>query len=133
MSADFVAIEPYYTDSVLVGIGQRYHVIVEASPSNSLIPTEDQNYWIRITHAVGCGAIAQDNELLGIVRYDSGSRKTPVSKGYQFSTQCSDEPYESLVPVVPRTVTAKDQPANDSMYLILLDSYLLHLLTTCSL
>ena len=110
---DFVAIEPYYAESILIGIGQRYHVIVEAKPSNDLIPVEDQNYWIRIVGARGCNPIEQPNELLGIVRYNAGSEKTPVSRGYQFSTDCSDEPYESLVPVVPRTVTAKDKPAND--------------------
>ena len=32
IGADFVPIEPYYNTSVLIGIGQRYHVIVEADP-----------------------------------------------------------------------------------------------------
>ncbi|KAL9126844.1 MAG: hypothetical protein Q9217_004171 [Psora testacea] len=134
VAMDFVAIEPYvsshiskkhkastdhflskYTDSILVGIGQRYHVVVEARPSNDLIPVEDQNYWIRIVGAHGCFDVeeGQQNELLGIIRYNSGSQKRPTTTSYQFSKQCADEPYASLVPVVPMTVTAKDHPANN--------------------
>ncbi|KAF7504966.1 hypothetical protein GJ744_001547 [Endocarpon pusillum] len=112
VAMDFVAIEPYYTDSILVGIGQRYHVIVEASPSNALIPVEDQNYWIRITGAKDCFDIepGQENEKLGIIHYNAGSKKTPTTKRYNFNTDCADEPYESLVPVVPMHV---GRPAND--------------------
>ena len=32
MGADFVAVKNYSTPSILVAIGQRYHVIVEADP-----------------------------------------------------------------------------------------------------
>lgn len=95
--------------------GQRYHVIVEARPSNSLIPVEDQNYWIRITGADGCLDIeeGQANEKLGIVRYNAGSTKTPTSVRYRMNTECTDEPYESLVPVVPMFVDAGPHPANN--------------------
>jgi FtsP/CotA-like multicopper oxidase with cupredoxin domain len=115
VSMDFVAIEPYYADSILVGIGQRYHVIVEARPANDLIPTEDQNYWIRIIGARGCLDIekGQENEKLGIVRYNAGSTKTPTTTKYRMDIECADEPYESLVPVVPIDVTAGAHPAND--------------------
>jgi len=100
-------------------IGQRYHVIVEARPSNDLIPVEDQNYWIRITGADGCFDIepGQENELLGIVRYNAGSTKKPTSVGYQFDKTCRDEPYESLVPVVPMEVTAREHPKNNREFL----------------
>jgi hypothetical protein len=97
-------------------IGQRYHVIVEARPANDLIPVEDQNYWIRITGADGCLDIepGQNNEKLGIIRYNAGSTKTPTSTRYRLNTECADEPYESLVPVVPMDVDARERPANDS-------------------
>ena len=85
--------------------GQRYNIIVEARPSNDLIPVEDQNYWIRAVAAKGCGdKMVQPNERIGIIRYSPGNTKTPTTKRYQFSTACSDEPYESLVPIVPRSV-----------------------------
>lgn len=114
IEADFVPIQPYYTDSVLIGIGQRYHVIVEASPSNSLLPVEDQNYWIRTVGAEHCSDIEQPNPLIGIIRYNAGSTKRPTTTAYQFSKVCADEPLESLVPVVPWTISSKDKPANNS-------------------
>jgi hypothetical protein len=97
-------------------IGQRYHVVVEARPSNDLIPVEDQNYWIRITGADDCLDIepGQNNEKLGIIRYNAGSKKTPTTTRYRFNSECADEPYESLVPVVPMEVTARGHPANNS-------------------
>lgn len=115
VAMDFVPIEPYYRDSILVGIGQRYHVVVEARPSNDLIPVEEQNYWIRITGADGCFSIEpgqKGNDKLGIVRYNRGNTATPTSKAYGFNKTCADEPYESLVPVVPWEVDARDHPAN---------------------
>lgn len=104
IGSDFVPIKPYYTDSVLVGIGQRYHIVVEARPSDELLPIEDQNYWIRAVVASGCGSIDQNNETVGVIRYDPESIKTPTTTRYQFNTSCSDEPYESLVPIVPWNV-----------------------------
>ena len=93
---------------LLIGTGQRYHVIVEAKPSNDIIPLADQNYWIRAVIAQGCGGdrMMQPHPQIGIIRYSAGSTKTPTTKAYQFSTKCSDEPYESLVPLVPRIVGA---------------------------
>ena len=96
--------------------GQRYNVIVEALPANDLIPEEDQNYWIRIVGATECSKIIQDNPLVGIVRYNAGSQKTPTSLPYQFRTDCADEPYESLVPLVRRDVDAGPHPANEREY-----------------
>ncbi|OQV04908.1 hypothetical protein CLAIMM_09722 [Cladophialophora immunda] len=51
ISTDFVAIEPYYTDHVVVGIGQRYNIIVDANPEGY---TSDHSYWIRTTPATNC-------------------------------------------------------------------------------
>lgn len=81
-------------------------MIVEAKPSNDLISDVEKNYWIRITAAAGCDDIeeGQKNEKLGIIRYDEGATALPTTKRYQFDRTCADEPYESLVPVVPMTV-----------------------------
>lgn len=111
ISNDFIPIEPYYADSILVGIGQRYEVVVEARPSNDLIPVEDQNYWIRTVGAYDCGYMDQPNPEIGIIRYSHVDTK-PTTLPYQFSTTCSDEPYESLKPVVPLKVSAGPHPAN---------------------
>jgi FtsP/CotA-like multicopper oxidase with cupredoxin domain len=113
IESDLVPIEPYYADSILIGIGQRYEVIVEARPSNDLLPLEDQNYWIRTVGAYDCGTLEQPNPEIGIIRYMHDSTKIPTSVSYKFDTTCNDEPYESLVPVVPRTVTTGPHPANN--------------------
>src|SRR5262249_7747493 len=82
--------------------GQRYHVIVESSPSPS---TPDGNYWIRTVPAVGCTSFKQNyTTTTGIVRYDPLSESDPTSKQNQFDIKCSDETYSSLKPVVPWTV-----------------------------
>ncbi|KAF2187676.1 multicopper oxidase [Zopfia rhizophila CBS 207.26] len=101
---DFVPIKPYTTDSVLIGIGQRYHVIVEAAPFKT---TPDENYWIRTVPAQGCGVFkwryTVENATTGIVRYGS-SDANPSSQPNTFPTECSDEPYASLIPKLPWTV-----------------------------
>ena len=115
IGADYVPIKPYNTTSVLVGIGQRYHVIVTANPQSNGSPLpKDGNYWIR-TWRADCFRFASSNstgyERSGIVRYDNSSKATPATKAWNVSTHCSDEPYESLKPVLPWTVPKI--PAND--------------------
>lgn len=101
VEADFVPIKPYTTKSVLVGIGQRYHVIVEAIPHE---PTLDGNYWIRTVPADNCSNFKYPynvgNATTGIVRYDPASTTLPTSKDLKFPTKCSDEPYYSLIPIL---------------------------------
>ena len=117
IGADFVPIKPYNTTSVLVGIGklrtlcqfisqcidsfegQRYHVIVDATP---VVPSADQNYWIRTIPALGCSGFATppDNRT-GIIRYDPRTTADPTTARSDFPTNCSDEPYESLIPKLP--------------------------------
>jgi hypothetical protein len=110
VSVDFVPIHGYSTSSVLVGIGQRYHVIVTA---NNPLP-EDGNYWIR-TWKANCfrfnqeGA-SQDYEQTGILRY-SNSESLPTTKQWgDVLLNCSDEPYNKLCPILPWTV---GPPSND--------------------
>lgn len=99
-------IYPYKNTSVLVGIGQRYHVIVEA---NATHPSEDGNYWIR-TWKANCFNFDQSKaspgyETTGILRYNSSSQALPTTSAWEnVSLACSDETYTSLVPILPWTV-----------------------------
>jgi hypothetical protein len=113
ISSDFVAIKPYTNTSVLIGIGQRYNVIVEALP----IPGDDRktqpdgNYWIR-TYRAKCDRLKliDGYERSGILRYNSSSTAAPNSKPWMsVSLDCSDETYSSLVPIVQWNVI---KPAN---------------------
>ena len=111
ITADLVPIQPYKTESVLIGIGQRYSVIVTADALTNYPPAPNGNYWIRTVLAEGCGNIEQSNPLTGILRYSSSSTALPQSNPWNFPTKCSDEPYESLIPIVEWSVG--QHPANN--------------------
>jgi len=118
VESDFVPIRPYVTNSILVGIGQRYHVIVEANPIGPPlgppIPA-DGNFWIR-TYRANCFGFKQGDASpnymqTGILRYDPLSTADPVSLGWKnVPLDCSDEPYSALRPVLPWQV---GKAAND--------------------
>ncbi|KAF2201861.1 hypothetical protein GQ43DRAFT_431250 [Delitschia confertaspora ATCC 74209] len=118
IQSDFVPIHPYTTNSVLIGIGQRYHVVVEGTPDPAHVAL-DGNYWIRTIPADGCSSFHEDNgkpvvhAKTGIIRYDRDSTDDPTStQNSPMPVKCSDEPYESLRPlhewtVPPETDTIK--------------------------
>ena len=56
----------------------------------------------------------QPTDRKRMIRYDSGNTKTPTTEAFQFSAEFSEEPYESLGPVVPGYVGAKDASAKDN-------------------
>jgi FtsP/CotA-like multicopper oxidase with cupredoxin domain len=123
IGADFVPIKPYTTDHVLVGIGQRYHVIVEAQPTEV---SEDGNYWIRFIPANGCDGLKNKvTTTLGIFRYeeDGHSNKTePTTSQGDYSLKCHDEPYDSLVPILPWKVGPPINTAQNSQFEIALEN-----------
>ena len=116
VSTDFVPIHPYSGTSVLVGIGQRYNVIVEALPlayneSSRIAP--DGNYWIR-TWEADCGPPSKNKpsdgyEKNGILRYDGSSKAMPSTDPWPVSLHCSDEEFAKLHPILPWKV---GNPAN---------------------
>ena len=106
VSADFVPIQPYKNQSILIGIGQRYNVIVEAKPL--LTPdtgplASDGNYWIR-TQVAPCFRMQKGSdgyEKTGILRYNKSSTAYPTSQPWKkVPTACRDEDYEKLVPML---------------------------------
>ena len=109
VSADFVPIYPYLNSSILIGIGQRYNVIVEAKPRSGPAQPLDENgnYWIRTWAADKCGPGVGGNKSgtymqTGILRYNADSKDKPTSKKWDgISFACSDETYTSLRPVLP--------------------------------
>ena len=83
VTADFVPINPYPTNAVMVAIGQRYHVIVEANPH--LYENEhydNGNFWIR-TYQAGCTDFGDDTganySQVGILRYTDATIEPPNS------------------------------------------------------
>ncbi|KAJ9613018.1 hypothetical protein H2200_002959 [Cladophialophora chaetospira] len=125
VGSDFVPIHPYTNTSVLVGIGQRYHVIVEADPKANLPynpVAADGNYWIRTERAncFGSSSVAPDYMETGILRYNASSKADPQTTRWgpnpygNISLRCSDETYSSLRPIVPWTVgPSANAPADE--------------------
>ncbi|KAH6654064.1 multicopper oxidase [Truncatella angustata] len=97
---DFVPIEPFTTDVLRIGMGQRYDVIVEANQP-------EDSYWMRAVPNTACSAEneSQDN-IRGIVRYDISSTAYPTSTAYVVPVGCLDEPMNSLVPKLSLDVEA---------------------------
>jgi FtsP/CotA-like multicopper oxidase with cupredoxin domain len=94
MASDFVPVVPYETDVLSIAIGQRYDIVVEASQTPS-------DYWMRAYPATACsGSNESADNIRGIIRYDSSSTADPTSSAYTYTTDCNDEPMESLVPYV---------------------------------
>jgi hypothetical protein len=115
ISADFVPIKPYLANSVLVGIGQRYNIVVEAKPleNEETGPlASDGNYWIRtqVSPCFGNAPGSPGYEKTGILRYNSSSKAYPTTKNWNnIPTRCRDEDYENLVPVLPWKVQRPPQ------------------------
>ncbi|TQN66714.1 Laccase [Colletotrichum shisoi] len=114
VEADFVPVKPFNATSILIAIGQRYHVIVEATPVvNSSDPSAnplpaDGNYWIRTWVADACGLISgyigdwENYMKTGILRYDNTSTADPTTEAWHVSLECSDTAFNDLIePVVP--------------------------------
>ena len=113
ISSDFVPISPYKTNGVTVGIGQRYHIVVESHDFGLGHDLSKENYWIRTIPATGCVNFAPGDapgERQGIVRYDPKSKITPTTRrNPNLDVSCRDEPASLLKPVVPWTI---GPPAN---------------------
>ncbi|KAI8630931.1 multicopper oxidase [Xylariaceae sp. FL1651] len=101
---DLVPVEPFSVESLLIGIGQRYDIIVEANQPN-------QDYWIRTVPASGCSGFrgTPDNRT-GILRYNASSTVLPTTQRQpNLNDNCTDISVELLNPIVPWVVDMHPQ------------------------
>lgn len=106
---DLVPIVPYTTDSVLISMGQRYDVIVEANAAAG-------DYWLRGGWISACATNSNPDGMTGIVRYDNSSTADPTSSSsVTAATMCGDEPYESLVPYLALDVGQVTNTADEEL------------------
>lgn len=109
VATDLVPIVPYTTDSVLVAIGQRVDVIVEAN-------AEAGDYWLRGGWVSACSTIYNVDDITGIVRYDASSTADPVSVSTVApSSSCGDEPATSIVPHLALDVGTITSEADEAL------------------
>lgn len=97
IETDFVPVDSFTTDSLFIGIGQRYDVTIDASQATD-------NYWFNITYG-GSGFCGSSNNPhpAAIIHYDGASTDNPADPGsIPTDHECLD--YLSYTPVVSRTV-----------------------------
>ena len=101
VAMDFVPIQPFEAKTLLIAIGQRFDVIVEADQ-----PVAD--YWARAVPMLSCFALnLMPHNVRAIVRYSSSSTATPnalTSIPWVMLDTCKDEDLENLVPYIPHVV-----------------------------
>ena len=101
ISTDLVPIVPYTTDNILVGIGQRYDIIVNANATNG------GDFWIRSVWQTTCGNNLDPGNALAILRYSASSTANPTTTpATTYASSCLDEPVTSLAPYVVLNATA---------------------------
>nr|AGO59042.1 PtaE [Pestalotiopsis fici] len=108
IAIDFVPIEPLTVDTLNVGIGQRYEIIIETNPDFD----DDSSFWM---HAQYCFINQTDivDDKVGIVRYESAGSSDPpyINKSdYHLNFGCADPKPESLVPILKQQVGAQANP-----------------------
>jgi FtsP/CotA-like multicopper oxidase with cupredoxin domain len=109
VAMDFVPIQPFETRTLLLAIGQRYDVIVEADQS-----PDTAGYWARAVPMMSCLSInTQAHDIRAVVRYDATPNKSPhassasslpTSKGWPMLDTCKDKDLANLKPWIAHTV-----------------------------
>jgi len=104
ITSDFVPIKPFYTNWVLLGIGQRYDVIINANQTAG-------NYWFRAEVATAC---ASANNFYGrsIFSYSGVASGTPSSTAFTAPGGCVDEVTTPFVSNTVPSATFLDQAKN---------------------
>ncbi|KAL4923143.1 Cupredoxin [Aspergillus undulatus] len=106
IAMDLVPIEPYTTTFVDISMGQRYDVIINTDQSSVA-----DSFWLRSIPQQACSDIEFPDDIRGIFHY-SDEPTEPTTTAWPFDDGCPDEPYESLIPKVPRTVQPPDWQDN---------------------
>ena len=106
VSNDFVPIHGYVTNWLLIGIGQRYNVVVWADQGR-VIPAQAKadNFWIRLQVA-SCFGKDHNNyregyDHAGILTCTPNNIRKPTTNAWSdISFRCADEPMDKLKPIV---------------------------------
>lgn len=94
ITSDFVPVRSIYADSVMLGIGQRYDVIINANQTVG-------NFWLRASVEGAC-ASSNNGAGLGIIRYTGAPAGNPTTTSTATDNGCN--PPGALIPWVPNTV-----------------------------
>lgn len=101
IASDLVPIQPYTTDVLGIGIGQRYDVIIDMDQTPG-------NYWMRAVPQLSCSANEMTLNIRGVLNYDSVDMADPTTEAYNYGDDCNDEAASDLVPYVEMDVDPAD-------------------------
>jgi FtsP/CotA-like multicopper oxidase with cupredoxin domain len=108
---DFVAVEPYTTDVITLGIGQRYEIVIEANANLA----NSTDFWI---HSHFCGLPDLIDSRIGIIRYNTASTvDPPTPPPAHLDYGCADPAPSLLKPIVRHTVGNRVNSLEASDYL----------------
>jgi hypothetical protein len=125
ISNDLVPIVPYQASSVLLNIGQRYDVVVEAN-------AEPGDYWLRGGWQSSCSPNDNAENITGIIRYSATSTADPTTTGIKVGDDCGDEPLASLVPYLALDVGSYEGIVEETVGIVF-NNYLLWTINSSSL
>ncbi|KAK4554600.1 laccase, multicopper oxidase, benzenediol:oxygen oxidorectuctase [Recurvomyces mirabilis] len=91
IASDFVPVEPFLVDTLFIGIGQRYDVIITADQSPGA-------YWFRadIQDKAGCGSNFNNGNIRSVFAYAGHETENPISTAHSYTQTCNDQ--SGLVP-----------------------------------
>ncbi|KAK4632151.1 Laccase-2 [Fulvia fulva] len=93
IAADFVPIVPYTTETLSIGMGQRYDVIITANQADVA-----SDFWLRAIPDTFCSENLYGHDIRGIIHYGS-STGTPSTTCYEIDEkECFGEVSSNLVP-----------------------------------
>jgi FtsP/CotA-like multicopper oxidase with cupredoxin domain len=108
IATDFVPIEPYYTDVLSIGMGQRYDVLVTANMSDVA-----SDFWIRAIPDSYCSENDNTNDIKGILHYGS-STGTPSTSAFTYDdNDCGGEDASNIVPYLALDVESSADLTDD--------------------
>jgi len=102
VAVDFVPIKPYTATSLVIAVGQRYDVIINAKEDSG-------NYWFRTGtgggQCDGPNAKWTNQDTQGaIFSYEGAVEGNPISTSYNLTVGCVEETAANIVPYVSTTI-----------------------------
>lgn len=102
IAMDLNPIQPYTTDVLSIGMGQRYDVIITADQA-----AVADSFWIRAIPQSACSENDSTDNIKGILYYGDSTTTPTTSRpsSYEDGLDCDDEDADDLVPYISLTAS----------------------------
>ncbi|KAI1839288.1 hypothetical protein JX266_014501, partial [Neoarthrinium moseri] len=101
IATDLVPIEPFTTDIISIGMGQRYDVIITANQAALA-----DSFWIRAIPQSSCSENDNTDNIRGIVYYGDSTTTPTTSRTGSYVESCEDMDVSDLVPYISKLATS---------------------------